>query len=570
MRPQQAEYISRTVYRTREYRVVIITSTSNPLDANERRLLSSVRTIGIEMFDLIQQHEEGVERLMVPLRRSNQYPPYPYCVVRPPSSLPQHQGYFRSWNATTTTRIIDIYPRLNGPYILYHLHCISSRKKRNRTRWMTTTTIISTAFPTFTRILLQPQSLQTTTTTTIKTTTQLPQMFHSILSFLPDFTEHPKPKKHKPKPPPVPPPPSDDGSNGTGSNDNNDDSNNNNNDITFLHDFIAGGVAGSASVIVGHPFDTIKVRLQTSTNATTGILASISEFGGVTSLFRGMTAPLGAAAIINAIVFGSYGFSSRLYDKFITIPALDATDADAEEVSLALTHDPWQKSLSCGAFAGFVQCFVICPLEHIKCRLQIQPKKSKKPPVTNSLTKTPNSTIPAPATSIPEYYNGPIDAVRKIATQHGIHRLYQGWCSTLLREVPAFGLYFCTYDYLKDVTNTLLIQYWKDDTSSTNTTTNMTPHTWIASAIAGGLSGSLTWAIVYPVDLIKSHIQTRSLTTPYTQLRLFHVGRSIVQQHGVKYLFRGLNITLIRALPVNGTIFPVYEFTLKQITLMGY
>jgi Mitochondrial carrier protein len=33
-------------------------------------------------------------------------------------------------------------------------------------------------------------------------------------------------------------------------------------DVTFLHDFIAGGVAGSASVIVGHPFDTIKVSFQ--------------------------------------------------------------------------------------------------------------------------------------------------------------------------------------------------------------------------------------------------------------------------------------------------------------------
>lgn len=29
--------------------------------------------------------------------------------------------------------------------------------------------------------------------------------------------------------------------------------------VSFLHDFVAGGVAGSASVVVGHPFDTLKV-----------------------------------------------------------------------------------------------------------------------------------------------------------------------------------------------------------------------------------------------------------------------------------------------------------------------
>ena len=29
--------------------------------------------------------------------------------------------------------------------------------------------------------------------------------------------------------------------------------------VSFFHDFVAGGVAGSASVVVGHPFDTLKV-----------------------------------------------------------------------------------------------------------------------------------------------------------------------------------------------------------------------------------------------------------------------------------------------------------------------
>jgi hypothetical protein len=88
------------------------------------------------------------------------------------------------------------------------------------------------------------------------------------LSFLPDFTEHPKPKRKKPRavvvidggdappsddnpqppsssPPPPPPQPPQPVEMNLGET-----------DITFFHDFVAGGVAGSASVVVGHPFDT--------------------------------------------------------------------------------------------------------------------------------------------------------------------------------------------------------------------------------------------------------------------------------------------------------------------------
>ena len=39
----------------------------------------------------------------------------------------------------------------------------------------------------------------------------------------------------------------------------NDNSNDDDDEVTALQDFLAGGLAGSASVIVGHPFDTMKV-----------------------------------------------------------------------------------------------------------------------------------------------------------------------------------------------------------------------------------------------------------------------------------------------------------------------
>lgn len=353
----------------------------------------------------------------------------------------------------------------------------------------------------------------------------------STFAFLPDFTEHggatiKKRRKTAKKTPEQ----QTDGGSGGADGDDDDDS-----EVTFLHDFVAGGLAGSASVIVGHPFDTIKVRMQTSKNINVGLLGTLAEFGGPSSLFRGMAAPLGAAAVINAIVFSSYGVGSRLFDEYLVDPA-DWPDTDA-------THDPWQKAWCCGSFAGLIQCTVICPMEHVKCRLQVQQAGASGS------------------------YKGPVQAVKGIVQQHGVQRLYQGWWSTMWREVPAFGLYFATYDYLKDRANTFLAN---EDGKGQDLAFPEHTHTWLASAFAGGCAGCLTWAVVYPIDVIKTRVQTAALDTPLSRLSMWHVGKQIVHEHGWRHLFRGLPITLVRAFPVNGTIFPVYEFALLQMSERGY
>ena len=187
-------------------------------------------------------------------------------------------------------------------------------------------------------------------------------------------------------------------------------------EVTAIHDLIAGGIAGSASVVVGHPFDTIKVRMQTGVGG--GSSSMLSSFGGISSLFRGMAAPLSTAAIVNAIIFSSYGASSRLWDENVGLDEQGITN-----------HDPWQKAFCCGSFAGLVQAVVICPMEHIKCRLQVQHGKG-----------------------MPDYlYKGPYQVASHIVKDHGVMRgLYRGWWCTTIREVPAFGAYFAIYDAVKD------------------------------------------------------------------------------------------------------------------------
>jgi solute carrier family 25 carnitine/acylcarnitine transporter 20/29 len=347
------------------------------------------------------------------------------------------------------------------------------------------------------------------------------------LAFLPDFTEHPKPKKKKVI---VVPSPSESMAEGAEDPD----------EVTFFHDFVAGGVAGSASVIVGHPFDTMKVRMQTAAVGSTsqGLLGMVREFGGLSSLYRGLEAPLSAAAVVNAVIFSSYGVSSRLWDDYMVT-------ASDEDDSATMTHDPWQKSMTCGSFSGLVQCVIVCPMEHIKCRLQVQHGRGAS-----------------------DYqYKGPLQAMRKIAREHGWLKLYQGWWSTCGREVPAFGLYFASYDYLKDIVHTYFDQQFRQSNGGDMIQPFIPTHaqTIAASALAGGCAGCWTWLIVYPVDIIKTRIQTSPLNAPSHDLGFWRVGSSLVAKYGWKYLFRGLSVTMIRAFPVNATIFPVYEYTLVSV-----
>jgi len=285
-------------------------------------------------------------------------------------------------------------------------------------------------------------------------------------------------------------------------------------EVSVFQDLIAGGIAGSMSVIVGHPFDTIKVRLQTSSSAT----LSNSLSGGVGSLFRGMAAPLSTAAMVNAIIFAAYGTSSRWWDRYL--PHLQEHN-----------HDVWYKSFVCGSFAGLAQAVVICPMEHLKCRLQITGSNAQ--------------------------FKGPVQAAQSIFKSHGVSGLYRGIHATLWREIPAFGAYFSVYDFVKDYVNDYF-DHQKGDKAEA--------HSWLASAFAGGVSGSFTWAMIYPIDVIKTRIQTAPMNTPASELQIFTVGRNLAAQHGWRFLFRGLGVTLIRAFPVNGIIFPVYEFTLSHLT----
>lgn len=67
--------------------------------------------------------------------------------------------------------------------------------------------------------------------------------------------------------------------------------------VSSLRDFAAGGVGGICAVIVGHPFDLVKVRLQTAekgvyNGAMDVVRKTIAREGPIRGLYAGVSAPL--------------------------------------------------------------------------------------------------------------------------------------------------------------------------------------------------------------------------------------------------------------------------------------
>lgn len=77
---------------------------------------------------------------------------------------------------------------------------------------------------------------------------------------------------------------------------------------------------------------------------------------------------------------------------------------------------------------------------------------------------------------------------------------------------------------------------------------------------AGGCAGCASWLACYPIDVVKTHMQA----DPHSKYNGF-VDCAIknYKTEGIKFFFRGLNSTLVRAFPMNAATFFVVSWVLE-------
>lgn len=224
---------------------------------------------------------------------------------------------------------------------------------------------------------------------------------------------------------------------------------------------------------------------------------------GLSALYKGTLSPLAGIAFCVSIQFATLEHVKRIF-KESNLKAGKSENFTMGQMYIA------------GGLAGLANSFVSGPVEHIRTRMQVQGAGVKE-------------------------YSSTLDCFKKIYAKHGISGIYKGQVITMLREWQGFGGYFLVYEYLVQRAK----QISGKKVSELPTYEVMT---------YGALAGYGMWIPVYPVDSIKSRIQTDSLKAEGRK----YAGwvdclRKTLAAEGAGGLYKGFTACMLRAAPVNGT-----------------
>ena len=127
---------------------------------------------------------------------------------------------------------------------------------------------------------------------------------------------------------------------------------------------VAGQIAGMVGLMVVHPIDTVKIRMQARVSAppvsAVSTVSSLMQREGPMALYRGIGAPMVAYGLINAVAFTTHTEVVRLLRGEL-----------GGSGGSPLVKDPYLIGLAGGAAAGFTSSFVRGPAERVKTVQQV-------------------------------------------------------------------------------------------------------------------------------------------------------------------------------------------------------
>ncbi|KAJ2746390.1 hypothetical protein GGI20_001386 [Coemansia sp. BCRC 34301] len=293
--------------------------------------------------------------------------------------------------------------------------------------------------------------------------------------------------------------------------------------------FAAGVASGATKLLVGHPFDTVKIRCQVEGGhgrfkGPLDCLVNTVKQEGLRALYKGASIPLVGWAVMDAVQLGSLSNYRLLLQ--------------GGNKAHKLTHV--EHGLA-GLGAGWTVALVATPVEIIKMRLQMQ--------YTSGADRK---------------YRGPVDVARHLTKQYGPLGIWHGLPATMSQRSFFFflwGSYDVYSEWMRSLRVTSSFPYLAKADSLEAANGREVPEK-LVNFLAGGLAANTFWCLCYPVDVVKNRFMTQGDKNPITFRKMF---RHVYRTEGLGGFVRGFVPTFIRAFPTNASAIFVWESTVRLI-----
>lgn len=261
-------------------------------------------------------------------------------------------------------------------------------------------------------------------------------------------------------------------------------------------DFWAGYLSGAIGIIIGNPLDVLKVRLQSSPPPPP-LPTPNTPLPTPTPLLKSFLT--GTAAPL----LGYGALNALLFVSYNRALAL-LSPTDPTTTPPSLTH-----VFLAGTLSGLATFSLSTPTELIKCRAQLSPSH-------RSSWRVARDTFRA----------------------EGVRGFYRGGAVTAWRDAVGYGFYFWGYEGVRRM--------------------GVGGEGGVGVLVAGGVAGVVTWGSVFPLDVVKTRVQTQGGTA-------WGVVGEVWREGGVRGFWRGFGVCSARAFVVNAVQWGVYEWVMGEL-----
>ncbi|KAI9207473.1 mitochondrial carrier domain-containing protein [Polychytrium aggregatum] len=314
----------------------------------------------------------------------------------------------------------------------------------------------------------------------------------------------------------------------------------------YLHKYritIAATTAAVSCVVVGFPFDSVKTRMQAFRyKSMNDCVAHTYRTEGVLGFFRGMAPVLVTVSALRSLSFTVYT-SSKIYLNDKLAP---------------YALPPWANltasTFLSGAFVGSVVATLNSPIEYVKLHVQLERLLANETKGEISRfpgTTTTNIDTPLARSDPPPPKRSSWGMAKHIVNKKGFFGLYAGYRLHLTRDILGTSMYFCGYENIKRLFELTL------ESGKCGPVHHM---------LAGGIAGTSSWLILFPIDLVKSNVQKEALKDKPRFSTTAEFVRLKWAKGDMWGFYRGIGPQLVRSFPIHALNFLVYEQVLDWCT----